>query len=817
MSDHQGNTQGRTYQGNPLPVIYSESKSDATTGTMRHMSFMDQDERRPSLENQQSSSFETNKLDEPRSHLTDLLRKSYSEDSELLAQPDCNDVLAQPACIDSTISRMNYCAERPYFALWCAALVIMVAIFTSLDKINAPQKRTTYLSNNATTSTSCTSIANNTILLAAMGITEDEAGMAKVKHNSSISAKHGAVAADHPLCSRVGSDILQNQGGNAMDAAVATALCLGVTNPSSSGLGGGHFMLVHFGGQTEFLDARETAPGAATFDMYEHEDMPADASVTGGLAVAVWGEAAGLEAAHERYGKLPWNTVVQPAIDLAENGVEVSPYLAYALRYIDNKIEKFPKTFELFSKPVSKTNTVQEPSAERFPKSTPKRIFLEAGDLLVQPQLAATLRDIAENGTRVLYEGPRAQAMIDELQNEHGGIITMQDLKMYKPEWRKPLEMHSEQWGYTFVGAPPPSSGGGAIMGILRFLGGYVWSHMVVQQQSLTIHRLTEAMKHAFAIRMSLSDPHFPVYNGTTLSENRSPEAIHDLLFGDYMEMLRQNYTQDDKVMPISAYGGPKWSQLSGQDKSMHDSTSQGHDNPDRKLRHANGRNGIHDNQRGLRLYQYLNDHGTTSFSIVDSDRNAVAFSSTVNTEFGSGIWLESVGFILNNEMDDFSSPGSPNTFGLAPSIANYISPGKRPLSSMAPTMVFAPPTDGKGLGKLLMVLGSSGGPKIISAVVQVIINYMLLGKSLIDAVAHPRVHDQLLYHNEVKTLFDNFNLTPLVLKTSTETKNALMQRGHSLTPTNYTGTCQAIAVDLESNTLEAVSDPRKGGQPAGY
>jgi gamma-glutamyltranspeptidase len=444
----------------------------------------------------------------------------------------------------------------------------------------------------------------------------------------------GAVATDHPICSQIGLKILQNYQGNAVDSAIATALCLGVANPSSSGLGGGHFMMVHMNNVTEFIDSRETAPLASSTHMYD--DDSAEASLIGGRAIAVWGELRGLQLAHERYGTVPWDILVQPSISLAEDGVVVNRYLAHSIEFASEFLLEQPSSRNLKDLLLTKTST----------KNGGRASFLKEGDVLKQPVLANTLKLVAQHGSKVLYEGPLAEAMIKELREEYGSIITNNDLLQYKPRIREPLVVSHNIMGgdFTFVGAPPPSSGGGAVLGVLRMLSGfYQTMNLVVQRNTLSQHLLVEAMKHAFAIRMSLSDPDFSTdFTGRNDSEsNKAMEAIYDLISSGYMDFLRKNYTLFHQVLPLHFYGGPKWSLLSSHDESSNLTyvSSNSHENPNR-------------HRRRMRLFNYLEDHGTTHFSIVDKDRNAVSFSSTINTEFGSGILLKTSGIVLNNEMD---------------------------------------------------------------------------------------------------------------------------------------------------------------------
>ena len=614
-------------------------------------------------------------------------------------------------------------------------------------------------------------------------------------------AEWGVVASDHPICSRMGLDTLR-KGGNAVDAAVVTALCLGVANPASSGIGGGAFILISInksvdksknnstepayidardpqfkqpvpGKILEVIDCRETAPLAASEDMFV--GLPEDTSTVGGLAIAIPGELRGLELAHARWGKLPWKDLVAPAQKLAIDGAPVFNYLAKAIQEHTSERWKFPNLKKLLT------------------KNNDGVTKLEVGDLLKNEALASTLNAIMTNGVDALYNGDQTPGFIEDIQSA-GGIITANDLMHYKPTIRDPL-VGRNVGGYALVGVPPPSSGGAAVIGAARFLSGYKRN----EKNSPYEHRLVEAMKHAFAIRMSLSDPGFP-------SKTNVSQVVQDLVYNDYMETLRQT-TKDDDVLPLSQYGGAKWAQLNdsqGQGNAM--DANEG-DRRKRRLR-------IRDYQNPN--FGYLEDHGTTHLSVVDREYNAVSITSSVNTYFGSGIVASHTGILLNSQMDDFSTPGRPNFFGLEPSEANYIAPRKKPLSSMSPMLIFA--DDGNPtLGELAMALGASGGPKIITAVLQTFMNYAVKKMPLFEAMANPRLHDQLLYHEKSVVLFEETMIGKALIKVSEDAREELANTGHSLLAIGYTGAVQAIALDHVTYRMDAVSDIRKGGKPAGY
>jgi len=615
--------------------------------------------------------------------------------------------------------------------------------------------------------------------------------------------ENGAVAADHPLCSQIGTSIMRDDGGNAIDAAVAVALCLGVANPASSGIGGGAFLLVHAdpadetgkkmplfhdertdtsppsesGKVTEVIDCREVAPGAASVDMFE--GRPEKASVFGGLAIGVPGELRGLELAHARHGRLPWSDVVEPAMKLATEGVRVNANLAHELQLMSRDMSDDGPDFGLRML-LTKSGSWKHP-------------YLE-GDLLRNPKLGATLRAIMEEGSDALYSGERAAQLAKEIQSA-GGIITKEDLENYRATLRSPVVAHDVN-SFSVVGVPPPSSGGATIIGAARFLAGYE-SPLASFAETLSAHRLVEAFKHVFAIRMSMSDPAF--------NTDSVKDAVKDLTEGSYMADLRKA-SKDNSTLPMSQYGGAKWAQLVDTDGKTEAKDAQEGDRVRRR--------------QLARRFGYLNDHGTSHFSVVDKDGNAVSMTSSVNTYFGSNVLSTSTGIVMNNQMDDFASPGRPNFFGLHPSEANYIKPGKKPLSSMSPTMIFrkSAASQNATLGDLTLVVGASGGPKIITAVLQVFLNHIMRGLPLFQSTVHPRLHDQLIYHNAAVTATELATLEQgPTIDVSQRTRGALKRRGHDLLDVNYAGTVQAVAVDLETNQLSAACDVRKGGAPDGY
>ncbi|XP_078429053.1 glutathione hydrolase 3-like [Wolffia australiana] len=553
----------------------------------------------------------------------------------------------------------------------------------------------------------------------------------------SVEAEHGVVAADDGRCSAIGVAALR-AGGHAVDAAVAAALCLGVVNPMSSGIGGGAFIVVRSAksGKAHAFDARETAPLAASQSMYESD--PSSKS-KGPLAMGVPGELAGLYAAWTRHGRLPWKDLVWPAIVLARDGFTVSPYLAAG---------------------------IQKKEADILADAGLRRLFLRrgrllrAGDTARNPALAGTLAAVADGGAPAFYAGAAGVSLADDVRAA-GGLLTPDDLRSYKVSVSDAVAV--DAFGYTVVGMPPPSSGTVGLAMVLKILEGYE-----EQDGEASLHRLVEALKHLLAKRMELGDPAFVDV----------ASAVSDMVSSTFAAEIRRRINDDETFGP--EYYLPKWRQIE--------------------------------------------DEGTSHLCVVDAERNAVSMTSTVNSFFGAGVLSPSTGVVLNNEMDDFSVPVDASVDRLPPSPANFIEPRKRPLSSMTPIIVL------KG-DQLAGILGASGGTNIISAVAQVFINHFVLGMSSEEAVKHPRV-----YHKLIPNLIQYENLTTSDgehIELAMAARALLGQRGHVLSPVGVAAVCQLIVHDLQNpistsmrkmiahgqvfrGMLTAVSDPRKGGRPAG-
>ena len=529
--------------------------------------------------------------------------------------------------------------------------------------------------------------------------------------------ERGMVASEHVLASEAGIEILK-KGGHAVDAAVATAFALGVVNPSSCGIGGGGFMLIHLTqeGKTYALDYREKAPAAASRSMYiKNGKADTRLSQKGPLAIAVPGEVAGLITALKRFGTLPLPVVMEPAIRYAREGHPVGAHLAKQIARRADRIRQRPALAEIFLKPDG------SPYKE--------------GEKLVWPKLAKTLELISQKGSEVFYQGEIAQAFIHTMEQE-GGLITTSDLRAYKPMWRPVLTGRFHD--YTILTMPPPA-GGGVLLEMLNILSKDSFKDLEPMSPTY-LHLLAETMKHAFADRAE--------YYG-------DPDFIH---------------------IPLATLLSPSYSQ---------------------GIRHKILAARTKAQKEYGRTAPSL-DGGTSHFSVVDEQGNAVACTTTVNTSFGSMVVGEGTGVILNNQMDDFSiQPGIANVFGLIGSEANSIAPGKKPLSSMTPTIILKQHHP-------FLVLGGSGGPLITTATVQVLLNVLAFKIDPEQAVALPRIHHQ--WAPDMIFLESRF---PQEVRTSLE------QRGHKIREFRAGAAVQVILVTPKG--LQGVADLRKGGKAVGW
>lgn len=539
-----------------------------------------------------------------------------------------------------------------------------------------------------------------------------------------VCAQRAMVACAEPYATQVGLSVLQ-RGGNAVDAAVATALALSVTEGYSSGLGGGCFILIRMAnGETAAIDGRETAPAKATRNMYVPKDSlaPTDLSMTGILACGVPGELAALDLALKRYGRLPLSEVIKDAIALADTGFPISQFYWERLEFNKVKLSLFPGTKAVFF--------------------TGDTTVLQWGDTLVQKDLAATLSAIEAGGVDTFYSGPIPQK-IEDYVKANGGILGVADFESYRPRVRQPVT--GTYHGYEILSMPPPSSGGIHLIEMLNILEDIGLGYLGAGSAEAT-HAMAEAMSRAFADRaVYLGDPDF--FNVPT----------EGLISKEYAAELRAGIHRWEHTKPQSAGIPPGWM-------------------PDTTQRH------------------------TTHLCVLDEDGNAVSLTATINTGFGSGVVVPGVGIFLNNEMDDFvTNPGMPNFFGLVGSEANEIVPGKRPLSSMAPTIVVRD-------NKPFLVVGSPGGPRIITTVLQVIINVIDYNMQLQEAVDFPRVHQQWL--PDKLYLERGFPLDAIA---------ELKKRGHTIAYGYLWSGATAILVDMENALIYGATDSRMEGSAAGY
>jgi len=492
-----------------------------------------------------------------------------------------------------------------------------------------------------------------------------------------VEAKNGMVVTSQHLASQVGVDILK-MGGNAIDAAVAVGYAQAVVNPCCGNIGGGGFMTIHLAdGRDTFINFRETAPAAASANMYLDSagKVINNASLYGYLAAGVPGTVLGLDTAQRKYGKLTRAQVMQPAIKLARDG--------YILNRGDTDI--LDTTIAQFKK---------DPEAARLflrRDGTP----LQPGDRLVQKDLAKTLEAISRNGPDAFYKGA-IPAAVENASKAGGGILTAADFASYKVSESAPLSCNYR--GYVFVSAPPPSSGGATMCQILNILEGYDMKALGFHSAS-AVHYMTEAMRHSYMDRNTfLGDPAFV----------KNP--LERLLSKEYAASIREKISADKATPSKEVQPGMA-----------------PHEKPE-----------------------------TTHYSIVDKDGNAVSTTYTINGRFGAVVIAPGTGFFLNDEMDDFTvKAGVQNLFGLVQGATNSIAPGKRPLSSMAPTLVTKD-------GKTYMVLGSPGGSRIISITLETALNVIDYGMAPQEAVDAPRIHHQWL-PDEV--YYETRGLSPDTLK----------------------------------------------------
>jgi len=535
-----------------------------------------------------------------------------------------------------------------------------------------------------------------------------------------VRAPHGMVASASPLASRAGMETLRH-GGNAVDAAAVVALTLAVSYPEAGNLGGGGFMLIRTAdGRSSFLDFRERAPKKARPELYLDglgRVIPGSSTV-GVQAAGVPGTVAGIDLALRRFGSISFADACRPAERLAREGFPLSKFEADFLRGSAAKLERFPESRRVFLRDGD---------------------FYREGELFRQPELAATLRRLIGQGPREFYQGETARLIVRAMGDQ--GLITLEDLKEYQATERQPLA--GSYRGYTVLTAPPPSSGGVALLEMLNMLEGDRLPQLG-HNSARYLHLLAEVMRRAFADRAAyLGDPDFVTV------------PVAQLTAKGYAAGLRAGI-DPDRATPSSAV------------------------------------------RPGLRPAG--EPQHTTHFSVVDAAGTVVSCTYTINDNFGSGVTVPGAGFLLNDEMDDFTSkPGVPNLFGLIQGEANAIAPGKRPLSSMTPTIVL------KG-DQPWFAIGGPGGSHIISAVLQVLVNLVDFDMDLQQAIDLPRVHHQWLP--------DLLYLEPDGV--SEDTRQALQTRGHTIA-FKWISNVQGVMIEPGSGVRLGGSDPRGEGEAVGY
>jgi gamma-glutamyltranspeptidase/glutathione hydrolase len=531
-------------------------------------------------------------------------------------------------------------------------------------------------------------------------------------------ARHAMVVAGDELAVDAGVKVLQN-GGNAVDAAVAVGFALAVTYPFAGNLGGGGFMLVRFAdGRSTFIDFRENAPAQASRNMYlDSQGRLTRDSIEGWRSSGVPGTVRGFEFAQKKYGRAKWNDLIAPSIALA-NGFPVSYAFAESLRGA-RVLADDPESKRIFLK---------------------NGAYYEVGDTLAQPELARTLQRIAKSGAAEFYEGATAKFLAAAMA-AHGGLITLGDLKNYQAVERQPLT--GKYRGYDVITAPPPSAGGVGILQMMGMLEGSGYEKTGAGSAA-AIHYVAETMRRFYADRSQyLGDPDFV----------RVP--LSGLLDPAYIRQRRATIDPD-------------------------------HATPSARLLPGNP--------------SHKESTETTHYDVVDAEGNAVSVTYTLNGGYGNGITVPGAGFLLNNEMDDFAAqPGVPNLFGLVQGEANAIQAGKRPLSSMTPTILARE-------GKFFLAVGAPGGSRITTAVLQVILNVVDFGMNAQEAVDFPRFHHQW----QPDKLFLEPGFSP-------DTVALLKARGHDVDyrPGNVAAVVELIVND--KGWLHGAADGRRPGKAAGY
>jgi gamma-glutamyltranspeptidase/glutathione hydrolase len=548
-------------------------------------------------------------------------------------------------------------------------------------------------------------------------------------------APHAIVTSVHELASQAGVEMLRS-GGNAVDAAVATGFALAVVHPQAGNLGGGGFLLLrNANGNTHFIDFREKAPAAATENMYLDAqgnvipDSSKDSSVVGYKSVGVPGTVAGLVYAEKQYGKLSLEKVIAPAIKLARDGFPLAYEDAQALKD-DEYLAQFPESKRIFQRDGN---------------------YYRPGELFKQPDLARTLERIAKNPDD-FYHGAMASELAAAI-HQGGGLVTAADLAAYEVKEREPIR--GSYRGFDIISAPPPSSGGVALIEILNILEGFDLAKLG-NRSAAAIHLEAEAFRRAFYDRAEfMGDPDFAKVPVAQLIDKKYAAAWRD--------SIDPNHASVSKDLKR-----PSFSELERVAKS--------------------------------RPTAIREPENTTHYSVVDAEGNAVAVTTTLNDSFGSRVTAAGLGFLLNDEMDDFTvKQGVPNSYGLIQGPANAIGPGKRPLSAMTPTIVLKD-------GKLFLVLGSPGGPTIITTVANILIGVVDFSLDIQEAVNAPRFHHQWLPDE----ILVEDRLSP-------DTMNLLGSKGHKLKVDHFWGDGECIMVDPKTGERLGASDGRNNGKAVGY
>ncbi len=540
--------------------------------------------------------------------------------------------------------------------------------------------------------------------------------------NQPVEAKKGMVVSANGLATNVGLEILK-KGGNAVDAAVAVGFALAVTYPYAGNLGGGGYMVIHLkNGKNTAIDYREEAPLKSTKNMFldKNGNFDPNLSQEGTTSAGVPGSVAGLIYALKKYGTMDLSEVIQPAIDLAKNGIILDTSTAESFKDYLHDFKKYPSSFKIFAN-----------HGEPY----------KPGDMFFQKDLANTLELIKEEGSNGFYKGKTAELLVEQIK-ALGGYIIKGDLEKYQPVEREPV--YGTYRGYKIVSMPPSSSGGIALVEMLNVLENF---HFKEGEwgSSMYIHDLVETMKYAFADRTKyLGDSDF--------------------------------YPVPEKGLISKQYAKNIFNKITGKAIPAKDITA------------------------GTPL-KYQESMETTHYCVYDKYGNAVSTTTTINSGYGSKIVVAGAGFLLNNEMDDFSSkPGSPNQFGLLGSKANSIQPQKRMLSSMTPTIVLKN-------NKPYLIIGSPGGSTIITVVLQVILNCIDFKMNIAKAIGMPRIHNQWLP--------DEIYSEPAGIPE--KIKMNLVNMGYKFASPRYIGLAEGIMINQKEGNIFGASDPRGHGLAKGY